>query len=354
MPQTCQNNHLLLTTIIMKPLSPAQRNHILSLLDAGQSSHQISSTTGVHHSTISRLHSKYHPHLHKPSGGPPFKLSAADTHYAQQLITSGKAENASQITKTLMGIKNEPLSSQTIHRHLKKAGLKAVVKQKKPFLSKWHRRERLDFAIAHQYWTVDDWKQVVWSDETKINHLGSDGRKWVWKKPGEGLSDRLVEGTQKFGGGSIMIWGCMLWEGVGHACKIDGRMDGDLFLEILEDDLKASLDYYGKNAGNIIFQQDNDPKHTCKKAKDWFKNNGFKLLHWPAQSPDLNPIEHLWDHLKRRLGEYEYPPKGVLELWECVEKEWEGIGASVCQNLIESMPRRVQAVIKAKGGYTKY
>jgi len=54
------------------------------------------------------------------------------------------------------------------------------------------------------------------------------------------------------------------------------------------------------------------------------------------QSPDLNPIEHLWDHLKKRLGEYEYPPKGVLELWERVEKEWEGIGASVCQNLIES------------------
>src|SRR5882724_5931337 len=136
MPQTCQHNPIILTSIIMKPLSPAQRNCILSLLDAGQSSHQISSTTGVHHSTISRLHSKYLPHLHKPSGGPPFKLSAADTHYAQQLITSGKAENASQITKTLMGIKNEPLSSQTIHRHLKKAGLKAVVKQKKPFLSK--------------------------------------------------------------------------------------------------------------------------------------------------------------------------------------------------------------------------
>ena len=77
----------------------------------------------------------------------------------------------------------------------------------------------------------------------------------------------------------------------------------------------------------------------------------FKLLHWPAQSPDLNPIEHLWEHLKRRLGEYEHPPKGVLELWEHVEKEWKGIGASVCQNLIESMPRRVNAVIKAKGGY---
>ena len=50
----------------------------------------------------------------------------------------------------------------------------------------------MDFAIAHQDWTVEDWKRIVWSDETKINRLGSDGRKWVWKKKEEGLSDRLV------------------------------------------------------------------------------------------------------------------------------------------------------------------
>jgi transposase len=232
--------------------------------------------------------------------------------------------------------------------------MKAVVKKKRPFLSKRHRRERLDFAIAHQDWTVDDWKMVVWSDETKINRLGSDGRKWVWKKKGEGLSDRLVEGTLKFGGGSLMMWGCMLWDGVGYACKIDGRMDGDLYLKILEEDLQESLGYFGKSANDVIFQQDNDPKHTCKKAQTWFQDNGFKVLPWPPQSPDLNPIEHLWEYLKVKLGEYEKPPSGMLELWERVKREWNKIDAAVCQNLIESMPRRVAAVVKAKGGYTKY
>ena len=148
----------------------------------------------------------------------------------------------------------------------------------------------MDFALAHQHWTVEDWKRVVWSDETKINRLGSDGRKWAWKKSGEGLSDRLVEGTLKFGGGSLMMWGCMLWEGVGFSCKIDGKMDGDLYVAILEDELQNSLDHYGKSTDDIIFQQDNDPKHTCKKAKAWFQDNGFKVLAWPAQSPDLNPI----------------------------------------------------------------
>ena len=83
--------------------------------------------------------------------------------------------------------------------------MKAVVKTKCPLLSARHCKACLDFAHAHKDWTQDGWKRAVWSDETKINCLGLDGHNWVWKKPGEGLSDRLVEGTVKFGGGWIMI-----------------------------------------------------------------------------------------------------------------------------------------------------
>ena len=77
-------------------------------------------------------------------------------------------------------------------------------------------------------------------------------------------------------------------------------------------------------------------------------------MEWPAQSPDLNPIEHLWFYLKKQLSDHNTPSSGILELWERVEKEWEEIKPEECQNLIESMARRVQAVIRAKGGYTKY
>ena len=141
---------------------------------------------------------------------------------------------------------------------------------------------------------------------------------------------------------------------MGYATRIDGKMDGELYTQILGDELMQMLEYYGYDGENIIFQQDNDPKHTSKVAKKWFSDNNIQVLKWPAQSPDLNPIEYLWTHLKKCLQTYEELPKSVHELWERVEKEWEAIPIEECRKLIESMPRRIAAVLRAKGGYTKY
>ena len=222
-----------------------------------------------------------------------------------------------------------------------------MVKKKKPLLSARHRQRRLAFALKHREWTVEDWKRVVWSDETKINRFGSDGRQWVWKQKGEGLIQREVEGTVKFGGGNIMVWGCMGWNGVEHLAEVEGRMDADQYVSILEDHMLPSLEESGIPKEEVIFQQDNDPKHTSKKAKKWFEDHHITLLDWPAQSP-------LWHHVKIQLAKYPRAPKGVWEMWERVAEVWNDIPPEVCQNLIESMPRRLEAVIKAKGGHTKY
>ncbi len=156
-----------------------------------------------------------------------------------------------------------------------------------------NKKKRLAFALKHQEWTVEDWKRVIWSDETKINRIGSDGRVWVWKQAGEGLINREVQGTVKFGGGNIMVWGCMGWEGVGHLAEVEGRMDANQYVDILEDNLLPSLEESGISMEDVIFQQDNDPKHTSNKAKKWMEDSNINVLDWPPQSPDLNPIEHL-------------------------------------------------------------
>ena len=164
----------------MHALSTAELEKVLVLINSGHSAHQISSLTGHHTSTITHIWSKHCPHVPK-SGGHPSKLSPTDMHHVICLINSGKAENATHVARSLQSITNQSLSHETICTHLKKAGLKAVVKKKSPLLSQHHKCEWMDFALSHMHWTIEDWKRVVWFDETKINCLGSYGQKWTRK-----------------------------------------------------------------------------------------------------------------------------------------------------------------------------
>jgi len=100
--------------------------------------------------------------------------------------------------------------------------------------------------------------------------MGSDGQEYMWKKAGEPLGEREVKGMFKFGGGNLMVWGCMGWNGVGILAEVEGRMDAEQYVTILNDHLLPSMEESGIADEDIIFQQDNDPKHTSKRAKDWF------------------------------------------------------------------------------------
>ncbi|KAG0928188.1 hypothetical protein G6F26_012452 [Rhizopus arrhizus] len=156
-----------------------------------------------------------------------------------------------------------------------------------------------------------------------------------------------------------MLWSAITYAGVGWMCKINGNMDKELYKEILEDELERTIEYGVNKLGferhQVIFQHDNDPKHTSKVVKEYLQRQSHNFLQWPEQPPDLNSIENIWSLLKRRLNDYETAPKGMNELYERVTKVWYDLmKPEECQKAVKSMPRRIQKCIQNKGRWTDY
>ena len=147
-----------------------------------------------------------------------------------------------------------------------------------------------------------------------------------------------------------MVWRCFSALGTGPIHKIIGIMDRFVYKDIMEDVMLPHAEW--EMPLKWIFQQDNNPKHTSKVVKQWFKGKNITIMGWPAQSPDLNPIENLWEIIDNKIERTNV--KTSEELFEQINKAWREIDMRIVDSLIESMPRRMKAVIKSKGGPTKY
>ncbi|KAI4887934.1 hypothetical protein NFI96_008000 [Prochilodus magdalenae] len=142
-----------------------------------------------------------------------------------------------------------------------------------------------------------------------------------------------------------------LVEGTGLVLHISERMDGAMYCnpKILSDNLLPSARTWGRG---WVFQHDNDPKHTAKATKEWLKKKHIKVMEWPSQSPDLNPIENLWRELKVRVAKRQ--PHNLNDLEMICEEEWTKIPPDMCANLIINYNKRLTAVLANKGFATKY
>ena len=220
---------------------------------------------------------------------------------------------------------------------------------KKPFISSKNQTKRLEWAKEHLHWTKEQWRQVLWTDESPFV-LRYNGRRRVWRLPGERNDPKCCTGSVKHDK-TIMIWGCFAAHGVGILHLIDGIMDQHIYLDIVENCLLPSADLlFGRE--NWIFQQDNDPKHTARRVKDFITDNDIPTFGWPAQSPDLNPIENLWSILDKKLVNRKV--NTTPELFKLLKQEWNKLTTNELERLVDSMPQRCQAVIDARGLPTKY
>jgi transposase len=338
----------------MKPLANDQVQNTIALLNSGHSYEAIKARVGISKGAIHNIKEQYLPDHEGKSAGRPRILSDTTSRNIVRQATLAKLHNTVEIQKHLQDNLGINASQRTIGRTLKSAEMYAGRTVRKALISAAHRKKRLDFARRHENWTVADWKRVVWSDETSFVRDGSKIRKIIWKKRGRGFQPQHVQYKLKHGGGKIFAWGCITAEGVGYLTKINGGLDAELYVRILDDELMRTIKYYRLDKKKLIFQQDGDPKHTAKITKEWLEDSGLHTLEWPPNSPDMNPIENIWLIMEQKLQSYDRMATGELDLWERAEEQWESITKEECLNLIESMPRRIEAVIKAKGGLTKY
>jgi len=339
----------------MRPISDECNRQIKKCLEDCLSVRKVASLTKVSIGRVQKTRSSMSSLGNFNKRGRPSKLSARQKQYIVRSITKDGNDNAVQVKEALKNDLGIDISERTVRRQLRAAGLVLFVKPKKAMLSERNRKKRLEWAIDHKDWTLDDWKRVIWTDETKVNRFGSDGQAYAWKRSEENLQKRHVKQTLKYGGGNIMVWSCITWEGVGFIVDVGKNMNKEIYLDTLKEDLNNTMDEYGMDKSKLIFMQDNDPKHKSALVMDWLSKQPFKCMEWPPQSPDLNPIENMWALLERRLFKnYETFPAGINDLWERIADTWYDITKEECQKYIETMPDRVKEVLKAKGSWTKY
>ncbi|KAG2193410.1 hypothetical protein INT46_003493 [Mucor plumbeus] len=214
--------------------------------------------------------------------------------------------------KSFLLLQNTPFS--VIRKRYPSVSLSILTRYKKKFLSnvqqdglkdvqEYLRSIEIDMSLSgqkkqaslagmgqkHQHLTVDQWRQWVFSDETRVNLWGSDG--------GDILQPYQTKPHVEGDGGSVLFWDCITANGPGYGTTVmDGSVDPTVYVDILQTSLLDTLEYYDMNRNVIRFQQDNAMPHASGITQDWFSANGFifeMIRDWPAQSPDLNIIEHV-------------------------------------------------------------
>lgn len=348
------NRFLIITMAKNKEINLEKRAQIVILKETGKSYAEIARILKVCRSGVQKTCQMYRntsSNTNQKGRGRKRKTTKRDDNRITTISKTDRFKTASDIRAEINQGLAAPISLTTVKRRLRGKGLIGRVAAKKPLLRPQNKRKRLQFAKDHDHWTIDQWKSVLWSDESKFQLFGSNRRQYIRRQTGERQKPNCVASKVKHGGGSVMVWGCFSYDGVGQLKKIDGILTKESYHSILQRHaIRYGIQLIGRG---FVFQQDNDPKHTsglCKNYLQKKEDDGvLQVMIWPAQSPDVNPIELLWDELDRRVRDSR--PTSLPGLWECLREAWQQIQLHSLHKLVERLPKICKALIKAKGGH---
>ncbi len=209
---------------------------------------------------------------------------------------------------------------------------------------------RVLWVKAHLKLTVSKWKSVLWSDKSKFEiFVGNHGRCFLRAKEEGDLPACYQHSVQK--PASLMMWGCISAYGMGSLHVLEGTMNAESYIKVLEQHMLPSR-WHLFQGRPCVFQQDNAKPHTAAITTAWLRSRRVCVLNWPACSPDISPIENIWHIIKWKI--HQRRPQTLQQLETYIRQEWDQIPTPKLQKLITSKPRHLQTVLKRRGDATPW
>ena len=282
------------------------------------------------------------------------KLCERSLRRLRRFIDYEPFKHLSLITAEFNKYNGLQLSERTIRRCIHKLKIKSYVSVQKPFLTRKHITARIKWAKKHKKWTPMQWSTVAFTDESTFTVQPVKNHVRVWRMKSRRYSLKYVTPTFKSGYKTVNVWAAFSIRGRTPLVRIDGRFNQYKYKEILQNHLLPFM--HSKHGGkdDFVLQEDNCGPHRAKSIAKYLQNEGVSRMNWPAQSPDLNPIENVWGLLKNRLRKLPKLPTNRDQLFEILQSEWNSLPDDYFASLADSMAARVRKVISCGGGSTKY
>lgn len=251
-------------------LSDEERVKIVTLHEENFSNRQIAKKIGRNESTVRRFLKNYEEtglYKRKVGSGRKKVTNERTERILRRLSLRDRFKTAPKLRAELIETTGINVSLRTVQRRLNEIGLKACRPAKKPLLTASMKKKRYNWAKDKENWTIDEWKNVVFSDESKFNLIGPDGNHPVRRQAGERYFSDCIQSTVKHSA-SVTVWGCITAKGVGRLIILEGYVNAEKYREIIDDGVIPSLEQLSEFSENLIFQDDSAPCHRAKSVSN--------------------------------------------------------------------------------------